>query len=71
MQLPPSEGLLRGEWVSSIAGMTLGAELPGFGPGAEILLRLRFRVGGIKRVALAFRATQQVKGDEALDLAKP
>jgi hypothetical protein len=51
--------------------LRLGAELPGFGPGAAILLRLRFRVGGIKRVALVFRAMQQVKGDEALDLAKP
>src|ERR1700731_5179751 len=35
-----------------------GAELPGFGPGAEIPLRRRFRVGGIEHVALAFRATQ-------------
>jgi hypothetical protein len=64
MQLPPIEGLLRGEWVSSIAGMTLGAELPGFGPGAEIPLRRRFRVGGIEHVALAFRATQQVAASE-------
>jgi len=44
MQLPPIDGLLLGEWASSIAGMTLAAQLPGLGPGVEILLRRRLRM---------------------------
>jgi hypothetical protein len=64
MQLPPSEGLLRGEpaWLG-------GRNCPDLVQALKSPCVSDF-VGGIKHVVLAFRAMQQVKGDEALDLAK-